>query len=103
MYVKSSYEVDYPDGTTYKLKATIIAQNMISQVDFGGHYYQVQTEITGHNRDNDTIRKVNGFIKFSNGNLHKKCMTHGWKLLVEQKDRSVDCVPIKELNQYKIV
>ena len=43
MQDKSLYEVEYPYGTTEKLAANIIAENMISQVDSEGHHYQVLT------------------------------------------------------------
>ena len=39
MHDKSLYEIEYPDGTTEKLAASIIAENMISQVDSEGHHY----------------------------------------------------------------
>ena len=71
----------------------------MSQVDSEGHHYQVLTEVTDHKKDDSAIAKVDGFIKSSSGNLHRKRMTCGWKLLVEWKYSSVDWVPLKELNQ----
>ena len=69
-----------------KLTANRIAENMLSQVDSEGHHYQLLTQVTDHNRDFSAITKVNGFIKYINGNLHWKRMTSGWRLLVECKD-----------------
>ena len=86
-----------------QLAANIIAENMISQVDYEGHHYQVLTEVTDHKNDDSATAKVDGFIKSSNGNLHWKRMTYGWKLLVEWKDGSVDWVPLKDLKQSKPV
>ena len=51
MHEKSLYEVEYPDGTTEKLAANIIAENMISHVDSEGHHYQVRTEVTDHKKE----------------------------------------------------
>ena len=83
---KYVYEFDHPYGTTQQLIANIIAENMISQVDYESHHYQVLTEVTYHKRDNSDITKVDGFIKYSNGNLNQKRTTQFWKLLVEWKD-----------------
>ena len=99
---KSLYEVEYPDGTTEQLAANIIDENMMSQVDYERHHYQVLTEVTDHKNDDSAISKVDGFIKSSSGNLHRKSTTCGWKLLVEWKDGSVDWVPLKELKQYNL-
>ena len=63
MHDKSLYEVEYPDGTTEQLAANIITENMLSQVDSGGHHYQVLTEVTDHKKDDSAIAKVDGFMK----------------------------------------
>ena len=55
---------------------------MLSQVDSEGHYYQVMTAVTDNKKDDSAITKVDGFIKSSSGNLHRKMTTCGWKLLV---------------------
>ena len=103
MHDKSLYEVEYPDGTTEQLAANIIAENMLSQVDSEGHHYQVLTEVTDHKKDDSAISKVDGFIKSSSGNLHRKRTTCGQKLLVEWKDGLVDWVPLKDLKQFNPV
>ena len=99
MYDKSAYEAKYPDGMAGQMTDNIIAENMLSQVDSEGHHYQVLTKVTDHKIDESKIIKVNGFIKYSSGNLHKKMNTCGWKLLVELKDNCVDWVPLKDLKQ----
>ena len=76
---------------------------MLSQADSEGHQYPLFTEATYLKRDDIAIIKVNGFIKSINGNLHQKNTTHGWKLLVVCKDRSVDWVPRKELKLFNPV
>ena len=77
MHDKYLYEVEYPDGMTEQLAANIIAKNMLSQVDSEGHHYQVLTEVTDHKRDYSAISKVDGFIKSSSGNQHRKRKTCG--------------------------
>ena len=59
------------------------------------------TEVNYHKRDDITITKVDGFIKYSNVNLHRNKLTCRWKLLVEFKDISVDWVTLKDLKQSK--
>ena len=59
---------------------------MMSQVDYEGHHYQVLTEVTDINKDDDDFSKVDGFIKSSSECLHRKRTTCGWKLLLEWKD-----------------
>ena len=56
---------------------------MLSQVDSEVHYYQVLTEVTDNKRYDSDITNVYGFIKYSNGNLHRKMTTIGWKILVK--------------------
>ena len=85
MYDKSLYEIEHPDGTTEQLTANIIAKNKMSQVDSEGHHYQVFTGVTDHKNDDSAIANLDGFIKSSNGNLHRKRTTRGWKILVERK------------------
>ena len=97
MHDKYVYKVEYPGGTTEQLKATIISKNMLSQVDSEGHHYQVLTEVTYHKRGDSAITKVDGFVKYSNGILHRNRTTCGWKILLELKVGSVDWVPLKDL------
>ena len=72
MYNKSFYEVEYPDGTTNQPTDKIIAENMISQVESKGHYYQVLPGVTVNKRDGNITTKVNSFIKSSNRYLQHK-------------------------------
>ena len=55
--------------------------------------------MTDNKKEDSAISKVDGFIKLSSGNLHRKRITCGWKLLVEWRDGSVDWVSLKDLKQ----
>ena len=55
--------------------------------------------MTYHKKHDSDISKVDGFIKSSSGNLHRKRTTSGWTILVEWKDVSVDWFPLKDLKQ----
>ena len=79
MHDKSLYEVEYPDGTTEQLANNIIAKIILSQVDSGGHHYQVLTGVTDHKKVGSAIAKVDGFIKSSSGNLYYNRKSCGWK------------------------
>ena len=71
----------------------------MSQFDSEGHNHHVLTEMTDYKNYDSAISKVDGFIKSISGNLHRKRLTRGWKLLLEWKDVSVDWVPLKGLKQ----
>ena len=100
---KSLDEVEYPDGMMEQLSDNIIAENILSQVGSEGNHYQLLTEVTDNKKDDSDIVKVGGFIKYSSGNLHRKRTSHGWKLLVEYKEGSVDWVPLKYLKHPNLV
>ena len=68
---------------------------MMSRVESEGDQYQLFTEDTYLKRDDISINKVNGLIKPSNGNLHRKSTTCGWKLLVVRKYGSDGWVSVK--------
>ena len=59
--------------------------------------------MTDHKEDDSAIAKVDGFIKASSGNLHRKRTTRGWKLFMELKEESVDWFMLKELKHFNPV
>ncbi len=93
----SLYEVAYPDGTSEKIMANIIAENMMSQIDSEGRHYQLLSEIQEHRTNGKAIKRSDGYIIGKNGNRHAKKTTAGWDLLVEWRDGSMDWVPLKDL------
>ena len=93
----SLYEVEFPDGHVEELQCNIIAENMMSQVDSEGHYYQLLAGISDHRSTYLAITKKNGFIRIKIGNLQPKKTTMGWSIEVEWKDGSVSWVPLKDL------
>ena len=93
----SLYQVTYPDGTSEKIMANIIAENMMSQVDSEGHHYQLLSEIQDHKSDGRAVKRSQGFLIGHNGNKHAKKTTAGWSLLVEWRDGSMNWVPLKDL------
>ena len=59
--------------------------------------------MTDSKKADSAITKVNGFIKYSNGNIQRKRTTHRRKILVEWNDISVYWVPLKGLKQSNTV
>ena len=55
--------------------------------------------MTDNKKYDSAIAEVDGFIKYSSGNLHYKRTTRGWKILVEYKYGSLDCFTLKDLKQ----
>ena len=55
--------------------------------------------MTDNKIDNSAINEVDGFINYSNGNLHQNRINCGWKILVEWKDGSFYWAPLKDLRQ----
>ena len=51
---------------------------MLSQVDSEDHHYQVLTEVTDNKKYDSAIANVNGFIKSSSENLHRKRTPSEW-------------------------
>ena len=60
-----------------QLKANIIAENMLSQVESEGHHYQVLTKVTYHNRYYISITNMDELIKSIIGKIHRKRKTRG--------------------------
>ena len=50
-----------------------------------------------HKKGDTAISKVDSFIKSIGGKLSLNRTAHVWKLLLEQKDGSVDWVPLRDL------
>ena len=65
------------------MTATMIAENIRSQVNSEVNHYQVLTGVTDHKIYDSSIIKVVGFIKYLNEKLHRKRKTINLKLVVK--------------------
>ena len=54
------------------MKANMIAENMLSQVDSYGHHYQVIKDISDHSADGSALSSNDGFIRSRGGNIKAK-------------------------------
>ena len=93
----SQYLVEMSDGSKMELTANIIAECMYLKLDSEGHHHQIIHEIVYHKKNKSAIRKLDEFIRSRNGNRVPKITTHGWKLLVEWKYGSSDCIYLKDI------
>jgi hypothetical protein len=47
------YEVEFPDGELREYAANILAENMLSQVDYEGHDIMLMRDIIDYKKDED--------------------------------------------------
>ena len=99
MHNKSVYEVNYLYGIVNKLTSNITAENTLSQIYSESCQYQLLIEVNYHNIYDISIAKVDVFIKYSNGKLHRKRKNCLYKILVGWRDVSVYSITIKDLKQ----
>jgi hypothetical protein len=83
----SEYVIEYEHGTSDRMFANAIAENIYTQVDKEGKHFMLLKEITDHKKSKDAVDIADGFITLPNGCRVRKRTTKGWKLLVEWKDR----------------
>ena len=90
------YEVEYIDGTTERLTANIIAENVLAQVDEDGHRQMLLDEIIDHRKLSSAIPKEKGHYIVGD-TKRKKMTTQGWEICVQWKDGSTDWIKLKDL------
>ena len=93
------YEVEYSDGTSGKMSANIIAENLLSQVDEEGKRQMMIEEIIDHRVNDTAIPIKDGTFTTKNGLIRPKRTTRGWELCVLWKDGSTDWVQLKDLKE----
>ena len=92
----AEYEVELEDGTTDKVFANTIAQNIYSQLDSEGQEHAIFDEIIDHKKDGGAISIEDGFTGEGTNRKPKKT-TRGWKVLVQWKDESTSWVIVKDV------
>jgi hypothetical protein len=93
------YEVGYVDGHIEELTASVIAENIIAQVDEESRRQMMLSAIVDHCELHDTISKSQGNYVNSYNVKQRKTTTHGWELLVKWRDGSSDWLALKDLKQ----
>ena len=94
------YDVQFPDGHVKEFAANVIAECIYSQVDDEGNQYLMLQEIVDHKKDESAAVPMSQmWIKGSNGNMHMRMTTKGWKLCVTWKDGTTSWEPLKDLKE----
>lgn len=96
-YYTSEYIIEYDDGTSDRMFANSIAENIYSQVDDEGKHFVLLNEIVDHRTTAEAVKRHEGFTTMPNGRKVPKRTTKGWELLVEWKDGSSSWVPLKDI------
>ena len=68
------YDVAFPDGAVKQYAANIIADNMYAQVNEDRHSYLMLDAITGHRKNDDTVKASDQYMILKNGR-RKLCQT----------------------------
>ena len=93
------YEVEMEDGTTDRIFANKIAENIYSQMDDEGREILAFKDIIDHRKDKSAVSIENGFITQSNGNKKCKLTTRGWQVLVEWRDETTTWMDMKDVKE----
>jgi hypothetical protein len=68
-------------------------------VDADGRKFILMKEIMDHRLDGSAVPVDDAYYVDPNGQRTRRMTTKGWKLLVEWKDGSMDCLPLKDLKE----
>ena len=90
------YDTEFPDGSTEVVTASLITENLFSQVDEQGQQFQIMEEILDCGFTDKAVKPANGFTHSHNGQLKPVIITKVCELLVKWKDGSADWVPLQD-------
>ena len=99
------YEIELEDGTTDRIFANKIAENIYSQLDDEGREILKFRDIVDHRKDGSALTKENGFIAQGRGTPKPKKTTRGWKVLVEWADETttwMNLVDVKDASPIEL-
>ena len=82
------FEVEFINGTVEVLKANVIAENLLDQVDDEGHRQLMMDAIIDHRKNNDVMKTV-----------ERSKSTNGLDFCVLWKDGSTSWLSLKELKE----
>ena len=91
------YQVQLPGGQVDNYSANVIAENLYFQLDNDGHRYLLMDSIIDYEKDETALLKEQRFAVSSNGNIHKRRTTKGWRLCVQWKDGSTSWEDLKDM------
>eukprot|EP00957_Ditylum_brightwellii_P089637 6826786-Ditylum_brightwellii.AAC.1 len=83
------YKVKFPNREVKEYAANVIAENMLTQVDYEGFTTTMMEGIINHNRDENTaVHTKDKFVRTYSNQRRLRKSTAGWKLQILWKDKS---------------
>ena len=100
MLSSTIYEVEFPDGEVKDYAANVIAENMLTQVDYEGFTTTMMEGIIDHDRDENTAVHIKDkYVKTYSNQRRLRKSTAGWKLQILWKDKSESWVHLKDIKE----
>jgi hypothetical protein len=94
------YEVGFPNGQLKEHAANVIADNMLTQVDFDGHSLTMMEAMINHREDDDVaVSKADMCLITNLGQTRMRKTAVGWTLLVNWADVSETWTPLKDMKE----
>jgi len=94
------YEVEFPGGEVKEYAANVIAENMLTQVDYEGFTTTMIEGIINHDRDENTAVHIKDkYVKIYSNQRRLQKSTAGWKLQILWKDKSESWVHLKDIKE----
>ena len=93
------YELQCQDGTKASLAANYIAENLFAQVDQEGNRHVLLDELIDYRVSGLEVKLQDAFITTGTGTRRRRETTIGWELLAQWKDRSTNCMSLKDLKE----
>ena len=92
--------MEFPDGQVKEYTATIIAENMLTQVDSDGMSTTLMEAIVDHQRDEEkALQHRDKYVQTKNGRRHLSKTTKGWELLIKWKDKSESWIKLADMKE----
>jgi hypothetical protein len=92
------YEVEFPDGQISEYAANLIAEHMLTQVDFDGYSITMMEGIVDYKKDH-SVNKDAMYVVTRRGQKRMKKTTQGWKLLIKWANGSESWIFLKDMKE----
>ena len=93
------YDVEFPDGAVKHYSVSVIAENVLSQVDLIGFYTQVLYKIVLHRKLVNAVSMKDAYVTTNRGVRKLRYTTISWEFLIECNDGSSSQMSLKVLKQ----
>ena len=94
------YDVEFSDGQVKEYGASIIAKNMLTQVDSDGYSISLMDSIIDHHKDpSQAIPIADKYITTKSGQRRLPKTMKGWKLLIKWKDESKAWINLADMKE----